>query len=553
MNKNVKKQNSRLNLKKLFWTGSLISGVMLGLNAPGLGTHWIGLISFFPLIFTLEKLHTEENLSFRKRALLFFGICWLTGAIAASIGSYWITNSIHVFGHAPWSVALMITGVGYGLEVGFQLFVYFGIPLLLVRKLNNWDLSLRLAFILALDPWYPRLIHWNYGGLTFSEFPWIEQLADIIGSSGLLLFNSGLAFLIIGWLRWKSGKISHKKMLQASTLYLLLWIIGLGYGAWRTYNLEKKIQGTNAKSSNLTVLVIQPNFSLQDLASNPELAHSKRQQNLESLLNDSRKALAKLPQNTSAEKLLVWPESVFPDAYFKSKNSHHKVSSFAQAHQANILFTTVDWEPTQTGHQFYGVSVLVGKNGKVLGRYNKIFLIPFGEMIPFSDWFPGIAAWLRQNIANMSEFNRGSEYTVFSLADNTQLSAPICFDIFNPTVMRGMARNGSELVLNLSNLAWFGRTTASDNMVAVLRWRAIENRVPVVFASNNGESVFIAANGKNMSQQLGLFEEGTLTSTLQLQHQFSFYREYAEWVWAGFILLFFMLLIQAHHKGKIFQ
>ena len=553
MNKNVKKQNSRLNLQKLFWTGSLISGVMLGLNAPGLGTHWLGLISLFPLIFTLEQLHTEEGLSFRKRALLFFGICWLTGGIAASIGSYWITNSIHVFGHAPWSVALMITGVGYGLEVGFQLFVYFGIPLLLIRKLNNWDLPLRLAFVLALDPWYPRLIHWNYGGLTFSEFPWIEQLADIIGSSGLLLFSSGLAFLLIGWLRWKSGKISHKKILQASNLYLLLWIIGLSYGAWRTYNLETKFPETNPNSSNLTVLVIQPNFSLQDLASNAELAHSKRQQNLESLLNDSRKALAELPQNTSTEKLLVWPESVFPDAYFKSQNSRHRVSSFAQEHQANILFATVDWEPTQTGHKFYGVSVLVGKNGEVLGRYNKIFLIPFGEMIPFSDWFPGIAAWLRQNIANMSEFDRGSEYTVFSLADNTQLSAPICFDIFNPTVMRGMVRNGSDLVLNLSNLAWFGRTTASDNMVATLRWRAIENRVPVVFASNNGESLFIAANGKNMSQQLGLFEEGTLTSTVQLQSQFSFYREYAEWVWSGFIFLFLLLLIPALRGSKLFQ
>jgi len=526
---------------------------MLGLNAPGLGTHWLGLISLFPLIFTLEQLHTEEGLSFRKRALLFFGICWLTGGIAASIGSYWITNSIHVFGHAPWSVALMITGVGYGLEVGFQLFVYFGIPLLLIRKLNNWDLPLRLAFVLALDPWYPRLIHWNYGGLTFSEFPWIEQLADIIGSSGLLLFSSGLAFLLIGWLRWKSGKISHKKILQASNLYLLLWIIGLSYGAWRTYNLETKFPETNPNSSNLTVLVIQPNFSLQDLASNAELAHSKRQQNLESLLNDSRKALAELPQNTSTEKLLVWPESVFPDAYFKSQNSRHRVSSFAQEHQANILFATVDWEPTQTGHKFYGVSVLVGKNGEVLGRYNKIFLIPFGEMIPFSDWFPGIAAWLRQNIANMSEFDRGSEYTVFSLADNTQLSAPICFDIFNPTVMRGMVRNGSDLVLNLSNLAWFGRTTASDNMVATLRWRAIENRVPVVFASNNGESLFIAANGKNMSQQLGLFEEGTLTSTVQLQSQFSFYREYAEWVWAGFIFLFLLLLIPTLRPAKIFQ
>ncbi|MDP6487200.1 MAG: apolipoprotein N-acyltransferase [SAR324 cluster bacterium] len=553
MNKNAKNKNIRQNLQKLIWTGSLISGVMLGLNAPGFGTHWLGLISLFPLIFTLEKLHAEDDLSFRKRALLFFGICWLSGGIAASIGGYWITNSTHVFGHVPWPAALIITAVGYGLEVGFQLFVYFGIPLLLIPKLNNWDLPLRLAFVLALDPWYPRLIHWNYGALTFSEFPWIEQLADIIGSSGLLLYSAGLTFLLIGCLRWKSGKLSHKKILQASSLYLLLWIIGLSYGAWRTNNLETKFTEPNGKSSNLTVIIIQPNFSLQDLASNPELAHSKRQQNLESLLTDSRKALAELPQNTSTEQLLVWPESVFPDAFFKSNNSRLKVSAFAQEHQTNILFTTVDWERTHTGHKFFGVSVLVGKKGKVLGRYNKIFLIPFGEMIPFSDWFPGIAAWLRKNIANMSEFDRGTEYTVFPLEKNIQLSAPICFDIFNPAVMRGMVLNGSNLVLNLSNLAWFGRTAASDNMVAILRWRAIENRVPVVFASNNGESLFIAANGKNMSQQLGLFEEGTLNSTVQLQSQFSFYREYAEWVWAGFIFIFLLLLLPALRRGKTFQ
>ena len=553
MNKKTNNQHLRQNIQKIFWTGSLISGVMLGLNAPGLGTHWLGLISLFPLIFTLEKLHAEEDISSWKRAFLFFGICWLSGGIAASIGGYWITNSVHVFGFLTWPAALMITAFGYGLEVGLQLFVYFGIPLLLISKLNNWDLPLRLAFVLAIDPWYPRLIHWNYGGLTFSEFPLIEQFADIIGSSGLILYSAGLAFLLIGWLRLKSGMISYKLMLQASTLYLFLWIIGLSYGAWRIFNMELNSSEINTKNSNLTVLVIQPNFSLQDLASSPELAHSDRQYNLESLLMDSRKALAKLPKKTSTEKLLVWPESVFPYAYFKVEKSRQKVSSFAKENQTNILFTTVDWERTQTGQKFYGVSVLVGKNGEVLGRYKKIFLIPFGEMIPFSDWFPTIASWLRKNIANMSEFDQGTEYTVFPMAENTLISAPICFDIFNPAVIRGMVLKGSNLVLNLSNLAWFGHTTASDNMVAVLRWRAIENRVPVIFASNNGESVFIAANGKNMSKQLGLFEEGALTSVLKPQRQFSFYREYAEWVWGGFILLFFILLIQAHRRSRIFQ
>lgn len=563
---NISREIQNPKTKSPFWIGSIISGILLGLSAPGFGTNWVGILAFFPLLAVLDQLHKNRLFSFQKRVGLFFVVCWFSGSIAASIGGYWITNSINVFGHIPWFAALLITAVGYGLEVGIQLFVYFGIPLLFIRQRSGWDLIVRLAFVLALDPWYPRLIQWNYGGLTFSKFPWLEQAADILGASGLLLYSAGLSFLLLYWWRWKSeGTGNRKSLFKASTIYLILWVLGLGYGAWRTQDLVTQNSKLDSASSGniqnlvpdfpekLTVMVIQPNFSLQELASNPELAYSKRQQNLAGLLEDSRKALEQIPEDTTTPKLLIWPESVYPDPFFKVAASREKVLSFAEANQIYILLATVDWVKTQTAYKFHGVSVLIGANGKVLGRYNKIFLIPFGETIPFSEWFPGIASWLRNNIANMSEFERGKEYTVFYVPENIEFSAPICFDIFSPTVVRGMVRNGSNLVVNLSNLAWFGRTTASDNMVAVLRWRAIENRVPVVFASNNGKSVFIGADGKNRSRQLGLFEEGSLTFTINIRPQFSFFREYAEWVWGGFMFLFFMLGILAQVRGKIFH
>ncbi len=566
MNISPEIKNQIPNTQSLFWIGSLISGILLGLTAPGFGTNWVGILAFLPLLTVLDQLHKNRLFSLQKRAGLFFAVCWFSGSIAASIGGNWITNSINVFGHIPWFAALLITAVGYGLEVGLQLFVYFGIPLLFIRQRSGWDLIVRLAFVLALDPWYPRLIQWNYGGLTFSKFPWLEQAADILGASGLLLYSAGFSFLLLYWWRWKSeGTGNRKSLFKALTIYLILWVFGLGYGAWRTQDLVIQNSKLDSASSGniqnlvsdfpakLTVMVIQPNFSLQELASNPELAHSKRQQNLAGLLEDSIKALEQLPENTTTPKLLIWPESVYPDPFFKVATSREKVLSFAEANQTSILLATVDWVKTQTDYKFHGVSVLIGANGEVLGRYNKIFLIPFGETIPFSEWFPGIASWLRNNIANISEFERGREYTVFSVPENIELSAPICFDIFSPTVVRGMVRNGSNLVVNLSNLAWFGRTTASDNMVAVLRWRAIENRVPVVFASNNGKSVFIGADGKNRSRQLGLFEEGSLTSTINIRPKFSFFREYAEWIWGGFMFLFFMLVILAQVRGKIFH
>lgn len=542
-----------------FWIGSIMSGILLGLNAPGFGTNWFGLVSFLPLLFTLEQLHKKTYITLWKRCIVFSGVCWLTGGIASLIGGYWITNSIHVFGHIPFIFSLLITGAGYGLEVGLQLFVYFAIPLLCIKKLGNWELPLRLAYVIAIDPWYPRLIHWNYGGLTFSQFPFLEQVADIIGSSGLLFYSLGLSYLLIAWWRLKSdvknlngNGIGHKFFRRAIAAYSLLWAVGLSYGAWRIQDINENDNLQNSDSF-INVIAIQPNFSLQDLASNPELAHSKRQSNLESLLEDSKKYLSKLSKQTDEPTLIVWPESVFPHPFFKVKKASQKVMRFAEENNTSILFTTVDWKNTINGRKFHGVSVLVGSNGEVLGRYNKIFLIPFGEMIPFSNIFPETASWLRNNIANMSEFDPGQDYKVFSLSEKVRLSAPICFDVFSQDVVRGMSLNGANLVVNLSNLAWFGRTTASDNMVAVLRWRAIENRVPVIFASNNGKSVFIGADGKNLSRQLGLFEEGALIAKLQLQSRFSFYRQYEEWIRVGFVFIFIVLIFIAHFRGKIFQ
>tara|TARA_B100000700_G_C15043648_1_gene856682 strand:- start:435 stop:2102 length:1668 start_codon:yes stop_codon:yes gene_type:complete len=534
--------------------GSVFSGILISLAALGSGIQLLSIISFIPLNLNLERYHEKKFRPFWKKALIFFSSCWITGIIATSIGCYWITNSIHVFGHIPWLVSLIITGLGYGLEVGIQLFVYFGIPLLIIKKLNNWDLPIRFLYVLALDPWYPKLIQWNYGGLTFSEFPYIEQIADLIGSSGLIIFSLGLTFLTIGWIRFLERRIiNYKNLIKTSVAYFLLWSLGFSYGVWRFQSLENNNSDFYTKTPKLDVLLIQPNFSLKELASNPQLSFSDREYNLETLLMDSKKGLEKLPRKTDYKKLLVWPESVFPEPFFKFKKSREKVIAFAKKHKIQILFTSTDWENTKNGQKFYGVSILVDENGEIIGRYNKIFLIPFGEMIPFSSWFPNIASWLRKNISNMSAFDPGKEYKVFSLIGGEKFSAPICFDIFAPIVIREMVRNGSNLVINLSNLAWFGRTNASNNMISVLRWRAIENRVPIVFASNNGQSIFIGANGKNLTRKLGLFEDGILFSRISLKKHFSFYREYAEWVWGTNIFLFLMCFYQVHRKGKIFK
>jgi apolipoprotein N-acyltransferase len=86
-----------------------------------------------------------------------------------------------------------------------------------------------------------------------------------------------------------------------------------------------------------------------------------------------------------------------------------------------------------------------------------------------------------------------------------------------------------------------------------IRWKAIENRIPVFLVSNNGKSVLINALGANISEQLGLFEKGGLSHTIFLKHRFSLYREYTWLVHITFALLSTVAIILGHKKGQIFQ
>ena len=105
---------------------------------------------------------------------------------------------------------------------------------------------MRLTYVIAIDPWYPRLIHWNYGGLTFSQFHFLEQVADIIGSSGLLFYSLGLSYLLIAWWRLKSdvknlndNELGYKFLKRAFAAFSLLWAVGLSYGAWRIQDINE--------------------------------------------------------------------------------------------------------------------------------------------------------------------------------------------------------------------------------------------------------------------------------------------------------------------------
>jgi apolipoprotein N-acyltransferase len=531
------------------WCCVLLSGILLGFNAPGYHTQLVGMISLFPLFLAIDRIHANWKYTLKQKSGLILIACWGTGSVAALIGVPWLSYAAHTFGQFSWGTSLFVTALCYGSEATIVLFICFAIPILFIRQRGYWDLLLRLSYFLTVEPFCPRLFHWSFGGMTFTQFPWLSQVADVIGSPGLGLYNIGFSLLLLLIWRLKIEQLSipEKVIRRLIISYLMLWVIGLTYGVWRIQSLENNPN----KEAPLHIAAIQPNFSYQQLDSG-FMDFPERLGNLRELLKDSVHALAKFPIDSPYPKLTIWPESTYPGPYLKNTTLQAAVKHFVNFYQTSVLLHSIDWDETFSGRKFYSVALLIGTDGEVKGRYNKIFRMPFGEYIPAADFSPSYANLVRKHLSHLSELEKGKEYTVFRLSDELLLSAPICFDVFSPTIVRNMSRNGAKLAVNLSNLIWFGKTTASDHLEMTIRWKAIENRIPVLLVSNNGKSVFINAVGENASERLGLFDKGSLSQTIFLKHHFSLYREYTWLVHITFALFLTVAIILGRSKG-IFQ
>ena len=528
----------------------MLSGVLLGLNAPGRNTQLVGMVALFPLFVVIDRIHGNRRSTWKRRLGHILLACWGAGSVGALVGVPWLTYAARVFGGLPHAVALLVTAVGYGTECAFVLFVCFGLPVLFIRRRGCWELLVRLSYFIAAEPFCPRLFHWSFGGMTFTGFPLLCQLADVIGSAGLGIYSVGFNLLLL--LIWRSRVerpvVPAGVVHRLAAAYLALWAVGLAYGAWRVRYLDSRVD----EGSQIHVAAVQPNFSLEDIASGSS-DYSKKERSLRGLVEDSARALGEFSPDSGIARLVIWPESAYPAPYFQEFGLRVLVERFARQNRTYVLLQSVDWDETSSGRKYYGIALLVGPDGRVKGRYDKIFRIPFGEYIPGAGLFRPYAEWVRKNIANLSEFERGREFTVFRLSENMQFCAPICFDAFSPTIIRNMSRRGANMAVNLANLMWFGGTTAPDHLEMTLRWRAIEHRISVLLASNSGASTLINAAGKRVGERLKLFERGSLSETVCLRRHFSIYRDYTGWIHLAFGLLFAWMAYLGHSRGRIFR
>lgn len=241
--------------------------------------------------------------------------------------------------------------------------------------------------------------------------------------------------------------------------------------------------------------------------------------------------------------LIVWPETSFPGYLEDEPIMALQLRNLVRQSRTEVLVGAPTIGDIDRGLRFYNSAILYNSDGEERARYNKVHLVPFGEFIPFEPVF-GIL----RNFVHIGRFSHGKEKTIFEIKSRYQktnikakFGVLICYEDIFPGLVRDFCQNGADFLINMTNDAWFGKTTAPYQHAQASIFRAVENRVNIVRATNTGFSCFISPEGRILSrvQDKGeeIFVTGHKGQDLILRKTKSFYTRF------GDIFVFFTLFL----------
>jgi len=267
----------------------------------------------------------------------------------------------------------------------------------------------------------------------------------------------------------------------------------------------------------------------------------------ESFQKQTLKIYERLSLRVAQERpdLIIWPETATPFFFQDAKEYQPLVLNIPRETGAYLLFGSPSYTVKGQKVSHYNSTYLISPGGEIVGKYDKIHLVPFGEYVPLKDllFFMGSLG------EGIGDFKSGKEATLLSLPQ-ARFGVVICFEIIFPDLCRQFVRRGADFLVTLTNDAWFRRTSAPYQHMAIATFRAVENRVFIARAANTGISGFIDPKGKIMNHG-GIFTEDALNGTIRRMNEKTFYTLYGDvFAWVCVATTVFALGAAILRKGR---
>jgi len=462
----------------LNWALALLSAALLIVSNPGPDLSFLAPIALAPLLIAVAR---------ERRAGLRFCLGWAAGFV------YW-------FGVCYWIQFVLEVHGGMGRWGGWGTFVLFclakGLHFAVFVMLSGWLIHRVYAVPAIAALWTgiertngPLGFAWLTLGNAGSDMDLPLRLAPWVGVYGIsfvfALMSAALAVILL-----RRPKESLPYLVVLPALFLLPDIPRLETGSD-----VAAIMQTNAPEEGewtaASVHAMQQRFADESLA------------------------IAMRPERAS---IIVWPETPGPVYFYNDPVFHDTAIRLASTSQAYFLFGTVSYTPAGLP---LNSAVMLSPSGQVIDRYDKMFLVPFGEFVP------PLFEWVNRITKEAGDFTPGKRVVVFRLGEH-RLGAFICYESAFPHLVRQFALEGADVFANLSNDGYFGHSFAREQHVKLVRMRAVENRRWIIRGTNDGITAVIDPGGR-VVRRLPPYVETGARMRFGYESSTTFYTRHGDW------------------------
>ncbi len=519
-------------------------GALEGLT-PRAGERLLPAVSAFLLLISFPPLHLLVP---PFLALVPFAV-WVSGLPAGREGSfsamrggallgalyfgallYWILVALIWFSKLA---ALAYVGTVIGLTLAGALFGWSMHRFLHGARIPLWvALPIAWTAIEWLRAHMPGELAFPWLGLgtSLTGYPELVGIAEIVGARGvtfwLVLINGLLAELVIGY---RDGQPRVRGLRRAVVLALVV-LLPMGWGVWRARTLELRPAAT--------VAVVQPNI--------PEEVKLAENRGIDSTLIALAALMPLVP--TEGVDLVAWPEVTLSAWIELDVPMQERASAPARIAGAPVVFGSIGHRYRDDGSLIpFNSAFMLDAEGRLTDyRYDKHKLVPVVERTPLP--------FLLERLNFFGAYGRGTGWPLGETANGARFGVLICYESSYPDVARGFRRAGADLLVNLTNDAWYGRevwyakTAALWQHPAHLVMRAIENRVGIARSANTGISLFVDPVGR-IYGQTPLFSAEVRTATVLTSDVISPYTRWGDVVGRGAAISAVLLLLLAVKRG----
>lgn len=516
------------------WLAALSSGVLLSLCFPGFKQGWLVWIALTPLICAVWFGGPRQGDGVLRIARHPFALGYVMGLVFFAVTFRWLSELAPLF-QTPWLHGLPIL-------LALYMALYPATWAWLITKLPWGERPFRSAWrnlgVGALGACSWTALEWTRGWL-FSGWGWnglgvalqddlamiqIVDLTGVLGLTWLVAFCNMMAVIVVRRIVLELGPQFLKGVRWEFSFTMALLTVVFSYGV-------RVLFKGGGETTPLQAVAIQPNI--------PQV---------EKFDPDSEDAiLAQLDKLTGLAAILepkpdliVWPEAATPRGMFADEVNYRFVMDQVARGDFHLLFGTLDYElepDKPESSKVYNAAMLLSDHGKLRSVYRKMHLVPFGEYLPFRPLLP-------QAIGNLvpGDLDAGTETSVLTLPKpKTELGVLICFEDTLGNLTRGFVQKGAQVLVNVTNDGWFGKSVAAEQHLANALFRAIESRRPLLRCANTGVTCLIDRDGRVNRGQLQLFEQGFARFPIAVpkQPELTFYTRHGDWVghWSSVVVL----------------